>query len=287
VEDGGRMKSKELFPGIFSRNAAAYQRRLDQIMARGEARGRQRVLELVDAGPGMKVIDLACGPGNLTRRLAALVVPDGEVIGVDLAPGMIALARRAAIPNARFEVMDIEQLSFPDASFDAAVCGHGLQFAPDLGRALREARRVLRPQARFAASVPITPVSASVWALLDTVIDRWLPPAPKAVDQEATRAVVADARALRQAAVDAGFGSAQVEMVEEKVHWESAEQIVSVCTSWWDCAARVEGLEPDRRQAFVNEAIEVLGREHPGAIETTGRNHVLFAIVVPLDGVSG
>src|SRR5713226_2953460 len=119
------MKSKELFPAIFSRHAVAYQHRLDDVMRRGEARGRERVIELADARPGMHVLDLACGPGNLSRRLAALVAPDGEVVGVDLAPGMVEIARKAAIPNARFEVMDIEALAFLDGSFDAAVCGHG------------------------------------------------------------------------------------------------------------------------------------------------------------------
>src|SRR5438067_6180241 len=61
------VKSKDLFPAIFSRHAAAYQQRLDEIMARGEARGRQRVLELLAAKPGMRVLDLACGPGTLSR----------------------------------------------------------------------------------------------------------------------------------------------------------------------------------------------------------------------------
>src|SRR6202171_6200834 len=132
------MKSKQLFPGVFSRHAVDYNRRLEPIMAHGEARGRLRVLELVDAQPGMRILDLACGPGTLTRRLAAHVSPGGEVVGVDLAPGMVQLAQAVRTPDARFEVMDIEQLSFSDASFDAAACGHGLQFVPHLGAALRE-----------------------------------------------------------------------------------------------------------------------------------------------------
>jgi SAM-dependent methyltransferase len=246
-------------------------------MRRGEARGRQRVVELVGAQPGMRILDLACGPGNLSRRLAALVSPGGEVIGVDLAPGMVEVASAAAIQNARFEIMDIEHLSFDDGSFDAAACGHGLQFAGDLVQAMREARRVLRAGGRLAASVPLSDAGKSVWRDLDALIDRWLPPAPRAIDQQPTRETVGDPVAFRQAAIDTGFRSAQVEVVEETVHWESAEQLVSMFTSWWDCAARIEGVDAERRDAFVEQATTALKREHPGPIETTGRNHVLLA----------
>ncbi|HEX9098273.1 MAG TPA: methyltransferase domain-containing protein [Candidatus Dormibacteraeota bacterium] len=271
------MKSKDFFPAVFSRHADAYQCRLEGIMARGEAPGRARVIELAGARPGMRILDLACGPGNLTRLLAAAVAPGGDVVGVDLAPGMIALARGAGIPNARFEVMDIERLTFPDSTFDVAVCGHGLQFAPDLDRALREACRVLRAGGRLVASVPSSPVADSVWGLLGSVIDRRLPPAPKVVDQEATRQTVGDREAFRAAALDAGFASARVELIEEEVRWESAEQLVSMFTSWWDCASRLDTLEPSRREGFMRDAVATLKREHPGPILTTGRNHVLDA----------
>jgi ubiquinone/menaquinone biosynthesis C-methylase UbiE len=271
------MKSKDFFPAVFSRHAEAYQRRLEDIMARGEARGRTRVIELARARPGMHIVDLACGPGNLSRLLAAMVAPAGEVVGVDLAPGMIALARGAEIPNARFEVMDIEQLTFADATFDAAVCGHGLQFAPDLPRALREARRVLKAGGRLAASVPASPVKDSVWALLGDVIDRWLPPRTEVVDQRPTRETVEDLQTFRKAALDAGFASANVEVIEEEVQWESAEQLVSMFASWWDCASRLDTAEPSRREGFMRDAIATLKPEHPGTILTTGRNHVLDA----------
>src|SRR5438874_2643921 len=177
---------------MFSRNAAAYKQRLDSIMARKEALGRQRVIELLELKPGMRVLDLACGPGTLSKPLAALVGPNGSLVGVDLAEGMIALARGAGIPNATFEVMDLEQLTFPHASFDAAACGHGLQFVPDLSRALAEARRVLRPLSRFAASVPLNNDHHRPWQVIDEVVDRWLPPAPAATDQQPTRSAVAD-----------------------------------------------------------------------------------------------
>ena len=273
------MKSKEFFPDVFSRHAEAYQQRLESIMANGEARGRTRVIELAEARPGMRILDLACGPGNLSRRLAARVAPSGEVVGVDLASGMIDLARRAGIPHARFEVMDIERLDFADATFDAAVCGHGLQFVPELGRALSEARRVLRSPGRLAASVPVSRHGGSAWTILDSVVDRWLPPTPTMVDQKPTRETVSDPRAFRHAALEAGFVDAQVETIDEEVHWESAAQMVSMLMSWWDCASRLEGIDAARRQAFMTDAIETLGREHPGPIETIGRNLVLIAWV--------
>ncbi|MGH7764564.1 MAG: class I SAM-dependent methyltransferase [Candidatus Dormibacteraceae bacterium] len=271
------VKSKELYPAIFSRHAAAYQRRLDEVMSRGEAQGRQRAIELASVQPGMKVIDIACGPGTITRRLAALVGPSGQVVGVDLAPGMIELARAAGLANARFEVMDMESLAFANESFDVAFCGHGLQFAPDLGQALRESRRVLRTSGRLAASVPVTGVRESVWALLESVIDVWLPPAPQPVDQSATRAAVADPGAFRRVALDAGFTSAGVEIIDEHVRWESADQLVSMFTSWWDCASRLDSIDDGRREAFTREATETLRARFPGTIETTGRNHVLLA----------
>jgi ubiquinone/menaquinone biosynthesis C-methylase UbiE len=277
VETAERVKSKELYPPVFSRHAVAYQKRLENIMSRGESAGRIRALELLDARPGMKVLDLACGPGTLSRRLAAAVAPDGEVVGVDLAAGMIDLARAMRIPSARFDLMDIERLAFDDNSFDAAICGHAFQLVSDLPQALGEARRVLRSHGRLVGSVPLGS-NEPVWTLLDSVIDRWLPPAPEAVDQALTRATVQDAPAFRQAALDAGFRSAEVELIEDAVQWESAEQIVTSFMGWVASAARIEGMEEVRRQAMMEDAAMTLCKDHPGRIVTKGRNHVLLAV---------
>ena len=271
------MKSKELYPGVFSRHAAAYAQRLDEIMARGEAHGRDRAIELVGARPGMRILDLACGPGTLSRVLAGRVVPGGEVVGVDLAQGMIELARKSAPAHARYEVMDMEDLAFPDASFDAAICGHGLQFAPHLGLALREARRVIRSDGVFAATVPVSAMKEDVWALIDSVVDAWLPPPPRVVDEQATRATVRDGAALREAVLDAGFASARVELIDEEVVWESADQLVSRFMGWWDFAFRLEGMDPARRQEFMDEALRVVKQRHPATITTHGRTLVLAA----------
>src|SRR4029077_20018854 len=148
--------AKDLYPATFSRVAQAYKRRLDEVMARGEARGRTAVIDWVNPVPGKRILDLACGPGTLSYPLAQAVSGGGEVVGIDLAPGMIELAQRDAPPGLplTFLLMDIEDLRFPDHSFDAAASGHGLQFVPDLRRALSETRRVLKPGARRGARAP-------------------------------------------------------------------------------------------------------------------------------------
>lgn len=271
------MKSKELFPPIFSRHAEAYERRLDEVMARGEARGRTRALELIAAQPGMRVLDLACGPGTLTAPIAAQVRPRGRVVGIDLAPGMVARARERKINGADFAVMDVERLAFGDAIFDAAVCGHGLQFVPDVEAVLLEARRVLKPGSVFAASIPASRPRSGVWARFDEIAGRWLALLPKPVDHDATAAMVADPEALRAVSGAAGFRDAQVELVEETVRWASAEELVALTAAWWDCATRLEATEPERREAFLRDATTTLRREYPEPIETSGITFVLWA----------
>lgn len=79
----------------------------------------------------------------------------GEVAGVDLADGMAqatnAEAERRGL-RARVQVIDAEQLDFPDASFDRVVCGFGVMFFPNLGQALSEFRRVLKPGGKLGVS---------------------------------------------------------------------------------------------------------------------------------------
>jgi SAM-dependent methyltransferase len=98
--------------------------------------------------PGMRVLDVGCGPGTITLGLAEAVAP-GEVVGVDVREDRLALARAAAterqVPNARFERGDVYALPFPDAAFDAALVHAVLEHLPDPGRALAAVRRVLRP----------------------------------------------------------------------------------------------------------------------------------------------
>jgi len=275
------LAAKELYPGTFSRNAAAYKQRLDEVMARGEARGRLAVIEWLDLVPGGRVLDLACGPGTLSYRLARAVAPDGEVVGIDLAPGMIELAQRDAPGDLplRFELMDMEDLRFPDGCFDAAACGHGFQFVPHLARALREARRVLKPGSRMAASVPVDPAQVSdAQAVFERAVGGDLPPAPRARDEFETRQMVADERAFATIARQAGFSEARVGRYDESTTWASPRHFVEMTAGWWSMAIRLEGVSPIERAAILTRAIAAIETQlGPGPLRIAGATNVLRA----------
>ncbi|MEI7881712.1 MAG: ubiquinone/menaquinone biosynthesis methyltransferase [bacterium] len=90
-------------------------------------------------------LDLACGTGDLTRRLA-VKYPDGTVIGLDLTEAMLAQARQQGQPpHVRYVAGDMGHTGLPDNSVDIVTGSYALRNAGDLQEALREIHRVLKP----------------------------------------------------------------------------------------------------------------------------------------------
>jgi SAM-dependent methyltransferase len=101
--------------------------------------------------PAGRVLDVGCGTGEITARLAARF-PDCSLVGVDLEEPHLERARARCEPfgeRVRFQVADALALSFPDATFDMAVSRHVLQALPDAPRAVAEMVRVVRPGGRL------------------------------------------------------------------------------------------------------------------------------------------
>jgi SAM-dependent methyltransferase len=106
--------------------------------------------------PGERVLDVACGTGIVARQVAPLVGSGGSVTGLDLRPGMLAVARSRPAPagaTIKWQEGDASELPASDGAFDLVLSQQGLQFFPDRLAALREMRRVLAPGGRVALSV--------------------------------------------------------------------------------------------------------------------------------------
>jgi ubiquinone/menaquinone biosynthesis C-methylase UbiE len=98
--------------------------------------------------PGMRLLDVGCGPGSITRGLAERLAP-GEVVGVDLSKETLEDARGEAaargLANLRFEEASVYALPFPDASFDVVYAHQVLQHLREREAAVAEMLRTLRP----------------------------------------------------------------------------------------------------------------------------------------------
>ena len=96
--------------------------------------------------PGMRLLDVGCGPGTITAGLARAVTP-GEVVGIDVVPAVLDQAREAnaMTPNLRFEEGSVYALGYADASFDVCYAHQVLQHLTKPVDAAREMQRVLKP----------------------------------------------------------------------------------------------------------------------------------------------
>ena len=114
------------------------------------------LVETAALQPGERVLDLACGTGIVARLAAGRVGPSGTVIGLDINPGMLAVARAAAPPGTviGWHQAPAHASALPDGTADVVLCQLGLQFFPDRAAALREMRRVLAPGGRIVLNVP-------------------------------------------------------------------------------------------------------------------------------------
>jgi SAM-dependent methyltransferase len=138
--------------GVWDRMTPVYEREVDvrfvpvvdQLMLRGKL------------APGQRVVDVGTGTGAVALRCAPLV-PGGEVIGVDISPQMLDIARQrvaaAKLENVTFVDGRAEELPFEDHSVDRVFASLSLMYALDRPAAAREFARVLRPGGRVVAAV--------------------------------------------------------------------------------------------------------------------------------------
>ena len=182
-----------------------------------------RLLHLLNPPLGSTLLDVGTGSGAVALQATASVGSEGQAIGSDIAAAMVSLAQKAAAgqraTNASFCRMDAEQLGFPDASFATVTCAFSLFQFPDMGRALAEMWRVLKPRGRLGLS-NWGPGYFSPIASLQRNLFRKFGLRPLL-----TNPIVFEPAALRTLLDEAGF--TDVELIEEtdEVWFESSEEV--------------------------------------------------------------
>jgi SAM-dependent methyltransferase len=216
-----------------------------------------------DLRPGLAVLDLASGTGEPALTLAPLVLPDGTVTATDLLPEMLSLteeqARDSGYDNLRCQAADAGNLPFADASFDRVTCRFGVMFFPDVPRALREVRRVLRPGGR-AVFTAWGPGREQVhWTSTAEVVGRHLGEAP-------TRSAGFNVPGTLGAALRAAGMDAEEEVVTLNLPFPGrpAEFLEWTRGAVAPFNEMVNRLPPERREAALAEVLATLGRHDDG-----------------------
>jgi demethylmenaquinone methyltransferase/2-methoxy-6-polyprenyl-1,4-benzoquinol methylase len=165
---------------MFDRIAGVYDP-LNTVMTAGLHHAwRRRAADLASIGPGARVLDVACGTGDLAIELAGRVAPGGSVLGADFSERMLQLARAKAAARGlgasiQFEAANALALPYGDSSFDAATVGFGARNFSDLPGGLREMARVVRPGGRVVVLEITTPSRAPLSTFYGFWFDRVVP----------------------------------------------------------------------------------------------------------------
>jgi ubiquinone/menaquinone biosynthesis C-methylase UbiE len=183
--------------------------------------------DLVEAAglrPGDRVLDVACGTGVVARHAARQLGGGGRVAGLDINPGMLAVARAAAAAEGlaiEWREGDAQAVPFGDGSFDVVFCQQALQFFADRAAALREMRRVLAEGGRLALSVFRSIEHRPDLAAVAAALERHIGPGAGA----ARRAVVSlgDAGELRRLISGAGFRAVEIRPIVTTQRFASVE----------------------------------------------------------------
>ncbi len=217
------------------------------------------ILEAAQLRPGLRVLDLASGVGDPALSIAAAVGPSGRVTASDMGPGMISLAeelaRKLGLPNIEFREANAESLPFADASYDVLTCRFGIMFFPDLGRALRECLRVLKPGGR-AAFVAWGKREQPFFGATAGILLKHVPVPPPPPDPDAPNITMfGENNRLRHALEAAGFAAVHEEARIVRGKWAGSleeywEQFTEVAAPF---RPLIEQLTPEKKAHAVTE----------------------------------
>lgn len=235
----------------------------------------QRLADAAELQPGQNVLDVGCGTGILARTAAEHTGPSGSVSGVDINPGMLAVAKRFA-PSIDWREGSADSLPYEDARFDAVVSQFALMLFPAPETALGEMKRVLKPGGRLAVAVFDSLGNLPAYAGMAEVYARIV--RKDVGDALRLPFSMGDTDRLNRMSDAAGIRNAVITTQEGKARFSSVRNMVLSDVRGWFPFAGIH-LDEKTIEAVVEEAEKVLEpfRTSAGAVEFPVPVHIVAA----------
>jgi SAM-dependent methyltransferase len=232
--------------------------------------------------PGERVLDIACGTGVVARLVARQVGPTGAVVGLDLNPGMLAVAAAAASEVApgsapiTWREASATRMPLADSAFDIVYCQAGLQFLPDRPAALREMHRVLVTDGRLGLMVWRGIQHSPGFGALALGLEQYV--SAEAAGVMRAPFGLAEAGDLRALAAGAGFRDISIQPHTELVRFPSAARFVRDQVAGSPLAAHVAKVSDEARAGLVGQVARALdGYQVGGALTFPIEAHLASA----------
>jgi ubiquinone/menaquinone biosynthesis C-methylase UbiE len=231
-----------------------------------------RLVQTANPQPGERILDVACGTGVVARQVASYIGSTGKVIGLDINPNMLVVAR--AMAERQGLAIDwhegrAEALPFPDRSFDLVLCQFALMFFADRHAALAEMHRVLSPGGRISLSVWQGLEHHPFYQRLHDVIDQRL-----GMSGVQDIFALGNADELRMLLAEVGFHHVEIEPVSRTARFPDPEGFLAGEIDV-DTAAipSMQHLDAQARQAITT----AIRKEMEASLhEVTKDNHVVI-----------
>ena len=198
------------------------------------------------------VLDVGCGPGQLTAALSKIA---DAVFGVDFSEHMISEARKS-YPNIDFHVANAERLPFDDGSFDVVVCCYVANHFARPVTAFRDQHRTLKPGGRLVVISPIQHEQVSMGVLLQALSES-LPKQDEKVFPSGPLAQVSDPQSYIDVLQEAGFEKAKCESRTKPLVQPNLERM---CSALWQLAGLAN--QPSNVQQGIRTRIEELANAY-------------------------
>jgi len=218
----------------------------------------EELMALAQPQAGERILDIACGTGIATRLAAEIATKPERVVGVDLNPGMIAVAESLPVPVGipiEWRQGDGTALDIPSDAFDLVLCQQGLQFFPDRSAGIREMHRVLSPGGRVALAVWQGHDHHPLYEALSDIEVPHLEAFDIGVTREDTLAPfsLGDADELRGLLEDAGFQDIEIVPRTVAVRFSDADHFVERLESAYAAVIPQFVEDPAKFEAYLAE----------------------------------